>query len=627
MKPNFVASLAVFLAMLGLHHVAQAQSPLGTAFTYQGQLKEGGVPADGVDYDFRFRLFDDPEAGAQVGTALFFTDETVVNGLFTLDLDFGATAFDGTALWLEVGVKREFMEPFTVLSPRQPLNATPYALYALDGPDIAGFWAENGTDIYATNSGNVGIGTTTPISLLQVVNTAEQWAFRAAGPKGGVYGLKDATTGTFPGVHGATNSLSESASGVRGVVNSTAPGSGSAGVRGINNSTTGYGVGIWGEQAGSGWGVYGEVPDGTGVYGAATGTAGTNIGVKGRTSSPDGYAGYFEGGRNYFEGKVGIGTDTPDTKLHIEGGSDAEPESGGYLVVGPLSGGNLAFDTNEIMARSEGAASTLYINNDGGDVVLGGSAYGNVGIGISPSHKLDVQGNSSTPAVYISNSGTGEGLEVRTDSGSHPTAYIRNDGSDFALEVVSTAYNQAAARVYSGDGPALDLWADSTGPGVTIHQMGVGSALAVYGGATVEVLYITGADVAEKFPTSEAVEPGMVVAIDPEHPGTLCLARGAYNRCVAGVVSGANGLPAGAILGNLPGEEDAPPVAIGGRVWVYCDATEQPIAPGDLLTTTTRPGHGMKVTDHQRAQGAVLGKAMTALPEGTGLVLVLVTLQ
>jgi hypothetical protein len=143
----------------------------------------------------------------------------------------------------------------------------------------------------------------------------------------------------------------------------------------------------------------------------------------------------------------------------------------------------------------------------------------------------------------------------------------------------------------------------------------------------VDVLEITGADVAEKFPVSEDVKPGMVVAIDPANPGHLCMARGAYNRCVAGVVSGANDLPAGAILGNLPGGQDAPPVALSGRVWVYCDAQSQAIQPGDLLTTSQRPGHAMAVNDHERAQGAILGKAMTSLAEGQGLVLALVSLQ
>jgi len=68
-------------------------------------------------------------------------------------------------------------------------------------------------------------------------------------------------------------------------------------------------------------------------------------------------------------------------------------------------------------------------------------------------------------------------------------------------------------------------------------------------------------------------------------------------------------------------------VALSGRVYVKADASTGPIRPGDLLTTSATPGHAMKVTDHDQAQGAILGKAMTSLDSGTGLVLVLVTLQ
>ena len=68
-------------------------------------------------------------------------------------------------------------------------------------------------------------------------------------------------------------------------------------------------------------------------------------------------------------------------------------------------------------------------------------------------------------------------------------------------------------------------------------------------------------------------------------------------------------------------------VALTGRVYVLAEATHGAIKPGDLLTTSDLPGHAMKVADHPRAQGAILGKAMTGLAEGKGMVLVLVTLQ
>jgi hypothetical protein len=69
------------------------------------------------------------------------------------------------------------------------------------------------------------------------------------------------------------------------------------------------------------------------------------------------------------------------------------------------------------------------------------------------------------------------------------------------------------------------------------------------------------------------------------------------------------------------------PVALTGRVWAYCDARRNPIKPGDLLTTSATPGHAMRVINYRKAQGAIIGKAMTALKGGRGLVLVLVSLQ
>jgi hypothetical protein len=145
------------------------------------------------------------------------------------------------------------------------------------------------------------------------------------------------------------------------------------------------------------------------------------------------------------------------------------------------------------------------------------------------------------------------------------------------------------------------------------------------------VLTITGGgDLAEPFEVSEAetVKPGMVVSIDPEQPGRLRLANTAYDRTVAGIASGAHGINPGLTLRQEGTVADGSlPVALTGRVYCWADASYGPIEPGDLLTTSDTPGHAMKVTDHMKAQGAIIGKAMTALTEGRGFVLVLVTLQ
>jgi hypothetical protein len=120
----------------------------------------------------------------------------------------------------------------------------------------------------------------------------------------------------------------------------------------------------------------------------------------------------------------------------------------------------------------------------------------------------------------------------------------------------------------------------------------------------------------------------MVVAIDPERPGQLRIADKAYDRAVAGIISGANGIHPGLTMKQQGTVADGSlPVALSGRVYCWADASNGPIHPGDLLTASDTPGHAMKVTDHARAQGAIIGKAMTELKQDKGLVLVLVTLQ
>jgi trimeric autotransporter adhesin len=105
-----------------------------TAFTYQGRLTIGGIPAHGI-YDLRFILFN--ASDAQVGS-IFTNDVTVIsNGLFTVQLDFGAGVFDGSERWLEINVRTNGAGAFSTLSPRQPITHAPYAVFA-DNVNAAG---------------------------------------------------------------------------------------------------------------------------------------------------------------------------------------------------------------------------------------------------------------------------------------------------------------------------------------------------------------------------------------------------------------------------------------------------------------------------------------------------------
>jgi hypothetical protein len=120
--------LAVLAGLWTLNPQLSA-SPLGTAFTYQGRLADGGNPASGI-YDLRFTIYDALAGGNAIGGVLTNGATEVTNGLFTVVLDYGKV-FTGQALWLEIGVRSNgAAADFTVLSPRQALTPATYALYA-----------------------------------------------------------------------------------------------------------------------------------------------------------------------------------------------------------------------------------------------------------------------------------------------------------------------------------------------------------------------------------------------------------------------------------------------------------------------------------------------------------------
>ncbi|PYJ92356.1 MAG: hypothetical protein DME23_27555, partial [Verrucomicrobia bacterium] len=129
MKPKLSTLMLLALTLATTPLLA---APLGTSFTYQGRLTDGGNPANGI-YDLRFAIYDSTNIpGAVIAGPLTNAATAVSNGLFTITLDFGPNAFDGTAHWLEIAVRPGGSTgSFTPLNPREPLTPAPYALYAL----------------------------------------------------------------------------------------------------------------------------------------------------------------------------------------------------------------------------------------------------------------------------------------------------------------------------------------------------------------------------------------------------------------------------------------------------------------------------------------------------------------
>lgn len=136
---------ALFLVLAAGAGLAQGpagggtEALLGTAFSYQGKLLDGGTPANGT-YDFQFSLYDDGAGGTQLGSTIAVDDVGVVDGLFTVLLDYGGNIFTGEARWLEIAVKRNADSSYTTLDTRVALTPSPHALA------LPGLWTQqNGT--------------------------------------------------------------------------------------------------------------------------------------------------------------------------------------------------------------------------------------------------------------------------------------------------------------------------------------------------------------------------------------------------------------------------------------------------------------------------------------------------
>ena len=310
-------------------------------------------------------------------------------------------------------------------------------------------------------------------------------------------------------------------------------------------------------------------------------------------------------------GSVGIGTTNPNSRLHIWKPSSSSPvfQLDTQKIIGELTvTKKLLFDGTSIDAEGVPLGDLpISLNpNSSGDVHLVGGG-GKVGVGTTePTQKLHVAGM------------------IRSSSG----GFMFPDNS-----VQTSAY-------WEGLGDSIrNTNIANVGIGVAIptSKLTVGGNIFVStadGRVITPILEIIGgSDLSEQFdvrPDEKGVEPcaGMVVSIDPENPGELVVSGEVYDRKVAGIISGAGGIKPGMLMGQKGTlANGANPVALTGRVYCLADARNGSIRPGDLLTTSERPGHAMKVTDHVRAQGAILGKAMTSLENGQGQVLVLVTLQ
>lgn len=190
------ASVLIMVLLAAFAGTASAQ---GTSFNYQGRITESGAPGNG-SFQMQFKLFDALTSGTQIGSTITNSDVTVADGVFSIRLDFGSSPFSGADRYLEIAVRRNSSQSYTVLSPRQQIASSPYSIrtlsaaqadVALDSQKLGGVNASE----YVTNSstsfirnqstvqspasfnisgngsiaGNLGVGVTFPTSKVDIV--------------------------------------------------------------------------------------------------------------------------------------------------------------------------------------------------------------------------------------------------------------------------------------------------------------------------------------------------------------------------------------------------------------------------------------------------------------------------
>jgi hypothetical protein len=235
------------------------------------------------------------------------------------------------------------------------------------------------------------------------------------------------------------------------------------------------------------------------------------------------------------------------------------------------------------------------------------------GAGVWGEHKANGAGvvgksNSGVGVYGTSESYEGVHAETKSTSTAAMAAYQLNPSSDTAAFYAKHAGNRTAA-VFEGN------------VNVTGHIHAPKSTITCFD------VSLSNADCAEDFNIGAdvSVEPGTVMVLGEEE--VLLPSHQAYDKRVAGVISGAGNYKPGIVLDKQESQQRRLPVALLGKVFCKVDAQFGAIAVGDLLTSSSTLGHAMKATDPLKAFGSVIGKALRPLPAGKGLIPILIALQ
>ncbi len=318
----------------------------------------------------------------------------------------------------------------------------------------------------------------------------------------------------------------------------------------------------------------------------------------------DNYVSLHYGNRGRLGQTPNFNPDNNNNGLWLEASQDGS-ESGGIFCNG-----------NTIVLWSPGDNDTLrvYDEDDFGSPTLVPKFVinnaGNVGIGTaSPQAKLHVNGDIIAAG------------DIRIDRSWLPNPTFEGVTYTTRATIQCPQAENSSVSFHSPGGPRTALVTD--GPIMSLESGAFFNGNVVVTGDIV----LQNADCAEEFAIKdlEMIEPGTVMVLGEE--GSLCQSTEAYDKKVAGVVSGAGDLKPGLILDKQSESTNRMPIALMGKVYCKVDAQHAAIEVGDLLTTSPTPGHAMKATDPTKAFGTIIGKALRPLAAGKGLIPILVALQ
>jgi hypothetical protein len=289
----------------------------------------------------------------------------------------------------------------------------------------------------------------------------------------------------------------------------------------------------------------------------------------------------------------------------------------------------------------------------GGNGVFGSNNSATKGRGVQGNGpEAGVGGFSDKGVGVLAQSGQGDGLHATTGSSAKSAVFASNGSTAPASAkgghgVLGLTVSPGGAGVFgANNSPTTGRGVQGNGPEAGVggfSEKGVG-VLAQSGGVALKAqgplagrfegdVEVTGdirlvnADCAEDFDVAidGTAEPGTVVVFDAH--GALRPSISPYDKKVVGIVSGAGQYKPAIVLDRQESLQHRAPVALMGKVFCNVNADEHAIEVGDLLTTSSCPGHAMKATDPSRAFGAVIGKALRPLASGRGKIPVLVALQ